>query len=250
MHIPQIVAFAQANPSPSVYAAALRACAHTKAGKCLGISYADWTSIEPENGVAWLGAASEADKWNSQAAMQAALEKAANAPSYEHHRPNFALVLETPALKAASPVIKAAVLSDIAAFSKPSMSSLYSGARSYCDRARADIARAELCSKLAQQIKDKDRHYDGLNIAAYIGEKVGWSRALTTAMQQESWAVQKLELRQSQVFSARKTLYTCENANARLEAAVNKLSKPDRDVGEALLKESKQSIAELAPRPN
>ncbi len=244
--LPKITEFAIANPTPSVYAAALRLCNRRTINGCADLSFTQWAAIEPDNGIAWLSAANEAKAKNDRSGVEAALQNAAKAKIFDHRRPNFAIILETSAAKNLSPVMQAAILKDISKLEKFYPQSLYTAALQFCSRPVAGTPQFELCTNLAAQLKEKDRDYEGLSAAGSIGESLGWNAAVVANMKGERNAVQNLEAKQ--LFQTTKDggYYDCPATKARLQIELDRLSKPNRDLGEILLKKSGKTISELS----
>jgi hypothetical protein len=160
----------------SVYAAALYACGSAKTGACTSISYMRWAEIEPDNAAAWFMAAGEAEAKKDDLSRSIALQRAANAKSYDRRIPSLSLIFESPLVQAQSPLVQSAVAVELNNFDiNTGGGYLTSGVLSHCYRPDSmDAVTRATCDVLASKLVEKDKTLLGVQIPLMIGKKIGW----------------------------------------------------------------------------
>ncbi len=185
-YVQALAQLATQSGDPVAYALAYASCGGAsskgRAPGCEAITAERWTAIDPDNGVAWLRAAGAAAVSRDEAARVAALERAANAPRFDHLDTALLRPLASPSLARVTPLERFTVnlganLAIVAIGSMPSQA-----ASEYCVPVRGTPAantppsaeRTALCDRLATALIERDASFLGHAVGVRIAERVGW----------------------------------------------------------------------------
>lgn len=238
-----LVKLALANNDANVYAAALYACLGAKTGACGKLSYARWAQMEPDNAAAWLSAASEAESRKDSAARIAALQRAADAKSYNSRLPQLAEVVQSDSVQAQPPLTLTTVYATLFSAGAASSIGMLSSAASYCGRKEImDEARIALCDALATKIADKDETLVAAMIAKSIGERIGWS-AERLQLYKDEYAVAT-----GQIFEGfdDENMLSCEAITKSNQRLLRTLQVGERAAARETVEKSGKTLAEAA----
>lgn len=171
-----LVKLALAGRDPAFVATALHACAGKGGNPCASISFADWTTLEPDNAAVWLMVAGEANARKDTVVRDAALRRAAATNGYNSRFPALGPVFDTAPVTAQPALVQSLVGSTLIGMDAiHSQVQQYSALMQYCVRDKTvDPTRNSTCDTLANKLLDKDDYFVGDSVAANIGEKIGW----------------------------------------------------------------------------
>lgn len=227
-----------------VYVAALSACSGATSGACSRVSYARWAEIEPDNAVAWLMAATEANAKKDVVARDAALQRAATAKAYNSRAPSMAPIMASDAVRTLSPLMQSAIASEAFGVFPTTAFQMTNGITSYCGKTEEMIgARRETCDAVASTILEKDETLIAAMSASAIGKRVGWSEDRLQSIKDE-YRVASTHM--MSFVDTPNMFFTCDSLIKMNQFTQKMLTLGERSAAREFVKSTGKSVAELA----
>jgi len=193
-----LVQLAKRSADPLAFSFAYKACEQTevaRTGVCDDITAQRWTELEPDNGLPWVLAASQAAKRGDTKAAAEAMTRAAAAPRFDNHSGALLRPIETQSLATSTSIEQLPGLVDLMGASIGTSSiAAYRQISTFCERGALDANRARICGQLASLLIDRDTSMLGAGIGIAIGERVGWSSERLAAVHEERDAMRWLSI--------------------------------------------------------
>lgn len=226
---------------PAIYAAAVHSCQKEETGGCIGISYAGWAKLEPENAAPWMMLSEQAKAAGDANGHAEALRHIATASRVDFRLPDMRPLINTDAVTKA-PIFAQAELSNwligvVAATSISHGSALFS----ICLRdSSGNLERKSLCDKLASMTLDSERSATGLMLATVLASKLAWPDDKMLALKDERDLIMGLWMADSNP----KNPFGCEQITKDVQRSKATLTVGDRAFAKEQLARSGKSMRE------
>lgn len=180
--------------SPEVYGMAWQACRQAEdepGSSCRMLSADQWTRLEPDNAVAWLEAAAQAQQRGDAAALDEAMFRVSRAGVVDSRAGQLAdtLVKRLPA--GTPPPLALQLVGELGELDAAWNRQRYQLPLSYCSGARlADANLHQRCDEIAGALLSRGRALQELNVVMQLGERLGWApeRVEAVAVQRDALA--------------------------------------------------------------
>jgi hypothetical protein len=217
-----LISMAANTTQPAVYASALRFCRSNPVPGCEIISAVRWTQLQPDNGVAWIMLAGEAEQANDQLRRDAAMQRAAQATQYDDAILPFARVLQV------QPVSELSLIDQMAAsaylfgqYTATRMGNSVSTAATYCKTDQIQyVGRANECMNLSKLIEKNDQSLLGQAFAQTVAKNTGLEIDRVAALEKE---YRRLSESVGQSANAH-NIYSCESAVNLIQYSVDAMN--------------------------
>jgi hypothetical protein len=194
--VQQLARLALETRDPRAYSIALRACGPGPVEPCPRLSTAQWAELDPDNAAPWLWLAGEAAQRKDEAALAAALARAARAQTSDLLWPQFGLVIGHAAALSLPPASRMVLLTRVVGVAAAMPIPNYLIVTQFCAPPRgAEPARRQLCSDLATLMTERSSSLMEFAIGIRLGERAGWPAAKVKPLTDLKDAIHALEER-------------------------------------------------------
>ena len=187
--IDRLARLAAGSQDAIVYAIALEGCkgwSADDAGACGLLSRAQWTRLDSDNALPWLGLAAEAQQRHDFDAEAEAMQRAASARRIDAHAGVLPALVDRALGNQAPPLQRMLALSAGWSAQAGWVPSHANQAQVYCGAdAVADRERRPSCEALAETLASRSTSVSDLGVALAIGRNLGWAAERLEALQQE-----------------------------------------------------------------
>lgn len=243
-HAGELARLATDSLDPAAYAFALYGCRLNRdEGPCARLSIERWSQLESDNAVPWLHLVGDAEQRRDEAALRAALMRAARAKSSDTHGSSMLQMALHPAAQALPAAPRLVYLSQLLGVYSALPAPPYAKVDDACSEKRmAGSDRRTVCVDLATMMTERSSTLAELSLGATIGERAGWPAERVRRLRDEEGALSFI----GQAGWVPQDVHSCRFLEL-LEARTNELS----TVGELpaarkRLAASNRSVAELA----
>lgn len=172
------------------YALALYACrdhvGELAPPACATISAARWAQLDPDNAMAWLYAAAEADARRDPALRDDTLHRLAQSRRSDPRWDGWFDLTQAGAVVEQPRSAQAALLDELAALNFSMPVPPYQLLLQFCGRERVlDASRRQTCSDIAELLIRNDRSLLAHRVGTALGARAGWSPDRVTALNDE-----------------------------------------------------------------
>lgn len=194
-----LIADALATRDPAAHALAYYACQKSSrdaddaaGGSCHRIGAARWAQVEPDNLMAWVHVAQEAQSRNDPAGRAEAMSRAAGATAARLHLDAVLAPLDHDYIRSLDAVTRSIAqihaIGVRAAMPIPGLQVLVAACPA---RKPLDEAQRELCSALGRTLANHGQSLLELGLGVQLGERAGWPAAEVSALRERMDAYQR-----------------------------------------------------------